>query len=115
VSDEPKVITDLRFLHEGKVEWLSTECATTGVNISEILAAYDTIRASLAAAERDAARYDYLRALLRHAKWNDIDTLHELKPEHEKFIADASLDSAIDAQITYSRAALATPTTTEDA
>jgi hypothetical protein len=73
------------------------------------------LRASLAAAERDAARYDYLRALLRHAKWNDIDTLHELKPEHEKFIADASLDSAIDAQITYSRAALATPTTTEDA
>jgi len=60
VSDEPKVITDLRFLHEGKVEWLSTECATTGVNISEILAAYDTIRARLAAADQIVKAADVL-------------------------------------------------------
>ena len=98
----------------GAVEYLNRDVRLPA-NDRKMADEIGRLRASLAAAERDAARYDYLRALLRHAKWNDIDTLHELKPEHEKFIADASLDSAIDAQITYSRAALATPTTTEDA
>jgi hypothetical protein len=50
VSDEPEVIAKLRYLHDGKVDWLTTECATTGVTISPILDAYDAI-----VAERDAA------------------------------------------------------------
>jgi chromosome segregation ATPase len=50
VSDEPEVIAKLRYLHAATVDWLTTECATTGVTISPILAAYDAI-----VAERDAA------------------------------------------------------------
>ena len=50
MSDEPEVIAKLRYLHAATVDWLTTECATTGVTISPILAAYDAI-----VAERDAA------------------------------------------------------------
>jgi len=60
MSEEPEVIAKLRFLHDGKVDWLTTECTTTGVTISAILAAYDGIRARLEEAEQQ------LRLLQKH-------------------------------------------------
>ena len=56
MSDEPEVITALRYLHDGKVDWLTTECATTGVTISSILAAYVDICAELKAANKEIRR-----------------------------------------------------------
>lgn len=105
----------VRLIDDAATHWLSLNLGHPiqweGAIDAAMAAACNEIRslnARLAAVERDAKRYDYLRALLRHAKWNDIDTLHELKPEDEKYITDESIDSALDAQITYSRAAVAT-------
>lgn len=50
---------------------------------------------------KDAARYRFLRGMLRHAKWNDIDAIHELKPKEQKYISDANLDAALDSVIEH--------------
>ena len=55
----------------------------------------------LAAVETDAKRYVYIRSLLRHYKWRDVDPIHELAPEFEKYITDDDLDLVLDEQIKY--------------
>ena len=50
---------------------------------------------------RNAKRYVYLRSLLRHYKWRDVDPIHELAPEFEKYINDDDLDLVLDEQIKY--------------
>jgi hypothetical protein len=96
MSDEPEVIAKLRYLHGGKVDWLTTECTTTGVTISAILAAYDGIRARLAASEHVVET-----ALF----WFDHD-------EHE--YGYGPTERLFDAILAH-RASLATPTTTKNA
>jgi hypothetical protein len=58
-----------------------------------------TLRAERDALRKDAARYRLLRGLFRHAKWADVDALHELEPDGEKYIADDLLDAALDCVI----------------
>lgn len=55
----------------------------------------------LAVVETDAKRYVYLRSLLRNYKWRDVDPIHELAPEFEKYITDDDLDLVLDEQIKY--------------
>ena len=50
---------------------------------------------------KNAKRYVYLRSLLRHYKWGDVDPIHELAPEFEKYINDDDLDLVLDEQIKY--------------
>lgn len=50
---------------------------------------------------KNAKRYVYLRSLLRHYKWRDVDPIHELAPEFEKYIYDDDLDLVLDEQIKY--------------
>jgi hypothetical protein len=57
------------------------------------------------ALRKDAARYRLLRGLFRHAKWADVDALHELEPDGEKHIADDLLDAALDCAIDAALAA----------
>ena len=59
------------------------------------------LREQLVAVTQDARRYQLLRALLRHSKWNDVDAIHEMKPEFEKYINDNNLDCALDCVINF--------------
>ena len=56
------------------------------------------------ALRKDAARYRLMRGLFRYAKWDDVDALHELKPDDEKYIADDLLDAALDCALTAAMA-----------
>lgn len=59
------------------------------------------LREQLTAVTQDANRYQLLRALLRHSRWNDVDAIHEMKPEFEKYINDNNLDTALDCVINF--------------
>ena len=61
-------------------------------------------RAEVEALRKDAARYRLMRGLFRYAKWDDVDALHELKPDDEKYIADDLLDAALDCALTAAMA-----------
>jgi hypothetical protein len=70
-----------------------------GSEFGSLLSERDALRAERDALRKDAARYRLLRGLFRHAKWADVDALHELEPDGEKYIADDLLDAALDCVI----------------
>jgi hypothetical protein len=109
VSDEPEVIAMLRYMARN-VDY-GTDAVIRRQALSAILSEYDDLRARLVAAERDAARYAFVRdnmvsvefyvPFMRDDAWVRViafDGCAAHKP---------TLDEAIDA--------LATPTMTEDA
>lgn len=63
------------------------------------IAAVEAERDRLLRDIQDAERYRCLRALLRHARWDYLDPISEMKPEFEKFVNDDDLDRALDAVI----------------
>ena len=69
------------------------------IRLRDRLAAVEAERDRLLRDIQDAERYRCLRALLRHARWDYLDPISEMKPEFEKFVNDDDLDRALDAVI----------------